>query len=88
VSHQPHLSARENHGADLPVSYVKSCGREGGFTKGRSCLINLGAFYGGITAPVDKARASDVIYLEFSEAFDMVPHNISLLRLEIYGFDG
>ena len=43
---------------------------------------------GCITAPVDKARTSDVIYLEFSEAFDMVPHNISLLRLEIYGFDG
>jgi len=36
----------------------------------------------------DEGKAVDVIYLDFSKAFDTVPHNMLLEKLAAHGLDG
>ncbi|CAM4684360.1 unnamed protein product, partial [Lepidochelys kempii] len=51
-----------------------------GFTKGRS-------FFEKVTDFLDKGNTVDLIYLDFSKAFDMVPHGELLAKLEKMGIN-
>ena len=56
--------------------------------KGRSCLTSLISFYDHVTRLVDEGKAVDVIYLDFSKAFDTVPHRIHLEKQAAHVLDG
>jgi len=59
-----------------------------GFMKSRSDLTNQISFYDQVTHEVDEGKAVDVIYLDFSKAFDTVPHSILPEKLAAHGLDG
>jgi len=50
-------------------------------------LTNLAVFYHGMTGWVDEGRAVDVVYLDFSKAFNTVSHNVLLGKLRKCGLD-
>uniref|UniRef100_A0A803T7N4 Reverse transcriptase domain-containing protein n=1 Tax=Anolis carolinensis TaxID=28377 RepID=A0A803T7N4_ANOCA len=58
-----------------------------GFTKNKSCQTNLISFFDRVTSWVDTGNAVDVAYLDFSKAFDKVPHNLLANKLVKCGLD-
>ncbi|KAK4816049.1 hypothetical protein QYF61_011057 [Mycteria americana] len=58
-----------------------------GFRKGRSCLTNL-ISYDKVTCFMDEGKPMDVVYMDFSKAFDTISHSILLEKLAAHDLDG
>jgi len=58
-----------------------------GFTKGKSCMTNVITFNNKVTLSVDLGRAVDVVYLDFSKAFNTDSHRLLLDKLARYRLD-
>ena len=61
---------------------------EHGFLPGRSCQPNLLIMLNCLTEAIDREMITDVIYLDFPKAFDSVPHNRLIYKLNKYGITG
>ena len=59
-----------------------------GFVPHRSCSTQLVHALNDWTSSSDKGFATDVIYFDFSKAFDSVPHVRLINKLKAYGVDG
>ncbi|CAB3985895.1 Hypothetical predicted protein [Paramuricea clavata] len=59
-----------------------------GFMKGRSTVTQLVEVYDDIVNSVASGKEVDVLYLDLAKAFDKVPHNLLLLKLQLHGITG
>ena len=59
-----------------------------GFMSNKSTITNLVQFFNKITEDVDNGEAIDLLYLDFSKAFDKVPHQRLRAKLAAHGVLG
>ena len=59
-----------------------------GFADNRSCQTNLIEFMDFVTKRVDEGEAVDVVYLDFSKAFDKISHKKLIQKLKAHGVKG
>ena len=64
------------------------CPQQHGFRKGHSCETQLIGTIQDVAADLDNKKQTDMIIMDFAKAFDKVPHNRLLIKLNRYGIRG
>lgn len=59
-----------------------------GFLPHRSCITNMLTVMDSLTQAYDNGEISHAIFIDFAKAFDRVPHNLLLLKLQWLGIQG
>jgi hypothetical protein len=74
---------------DWVYAYVQSSAplhpSQHGFQPAQSCTTQLLEYFNDLTGALDSSICVDVIYLDFSKAFDKISHSLLLLKLQRRG---
>ena len=68
------------------ISYFSQ--HQHGFRSGKSCLTQLLEYFADVEEILDDGDSVDAVYLDCRKAFDTVPHNHLLVKLEAAGIRG
>ena len=74
-----------DHVFDHLISHNLLSPQQHGFVPGKSCVSQLITAMDRWTQAYDSGYNTDIIYFDFSKAFDTVPHLRLLHKLEVYG---
>ena len=76
---------------DSMMNHLTSCDaiapEQHGFVRAKNCITNLLETFDVLTTAHEASSPMDVIYLDFSKAFDTVPHRRLLIKLKELGIN-
>ncbi|TMS38416.1 hypothetical protein L596_005146 [Steinernema carpocapsae] len=64
------------------------CRAQNGFLPGRSTTTALAPCFQDFYVALEAGQFIDIVFIDFSKAFDMVPHELLLFKLKAYGIRG
>ena len=62
--------------------------RQHGFRAGRSCISQLLEHFEKLVTEVSDGNNADVVYIDFSKAFDKLDYSIMMTKLKMFGITG